>query len=119
MRRVLLILVVTVGTFVVGAGAGVPPAGAAPRCTLVPHAADAGCDFAGRQLSRVNLRGANLTNADLAGANLTGANLIDANLSGADLVGATLATANLTGASLVGATCPNGIVFGAPEANCL
>ena len=70
-------------------------------------------------LSRANLRGANLMEANLSGANLIGANLSEAdlfeanlseadlsgaNLRGADLIGANLSEANLGGAILSGAT---------------
>jgi hypothetical protein len=54
-------------------------------------------------LSGANLSDANLRDADLSGANLRGANLSDANLSGADLSGANLSDANLRGANLSGA----------------
>lgn len=54
-----------------------------------------GCD-----LTRANLRNANLRDAQLEGANLTGANLRGANLSDADLKDAILRGANLTGANL-------------------
>ncbi|MCZ8066351.1 MAG: pentapeptide repeat-containing protein [Microcystis sp. LE17-20D] len=54
-------------------------------------------------LSRTNLRGANLIGANLIGANLIGANLEGANLIGANLIGADLIGANLIGANLNGA----------------
>ena len=64
-------------------------------------------------LSRVNLRRAdltysnlsrvNLSNADLSGADLSGAVLFNANLAGADLSGANLAGADLRQTYLVGA----------------
>lgn len=65
-------------------------------------------NLVGADLSRTELRMANLihvdfTGADLTGANLTGANLSDANLSKASLRGAVLDGANLAGADLEGA----------------
>jgi len=53
----------------------------------------------GKQGTRANLEG-----ADLSGANLTGAYLLGANLRDANLRGATLTSANLGGAILKGAT---------------
>ena len=49
---------------------------------------------------RVDLNGANLTDANLRGANLTCANLNDADLTDADLTVADLNDADLTGANL-------------------
>jgi uncharacterized protein YjbI with pentapeptide repeats len=62
----------------------------------------------GVDLSRFNLDGVVMTNADLIGADLTGtnlgfANLTNANLEGATLDGTILTGANLTGANLTGA----------------
>jgi uncharacterized protein YjbI with pentapeptide repeats len=57
----------------------------------------------GSDLSRANLNGANLCGANLNGANLNGANLNGANLNGANLNGANLNGANLCGANLCGA----------------
>jgi hypothetical protein len=54
-------------------------------------------------LNRVNLQGANLTDANLEGTHLAGANLRGANLAGANLRGANLAGANLRGANLTNA----------------
>ena len=59
-------------------------------------------------LSRANLRGAdlrgaNLSRANLIGANLSGANLSEADLRSADLSGANLSEADLRGADLRGA----------------
>ena len=54
-------------------------------------------------LSRADLRGANLSGADLRGADLRGADLSGADLRGADLRGANLSRANLSGADLRGA----------------
>ena len=47
-------------------------------------------DLSGAYLSEADLSGANLSGADLSGADLSGANLRWANLSGADLSGANL-----------------------------
>ena len=60
-------------------------------------------DLNGADLSRANLYGANLSGADLNGANLSGADLGYANLYGANLSGADLSRANLYGANLSGA----------------
>ena len=57
-------------------------------------------------LTRVDLAGANLTDANLTGANLAGANLTRANLGGADLADANLTRANLTGAECNEFTVP-------------
>jgi hypothetical protein len=54
-------------------------------------------------LSRVDLRGANLIGADLEGAQLSGANLQGAQLGGANLGGARLNHTNLGGTELGGA----------------
>jgi uncharacterized protein YjbI with pentapeptide repeats len=69
-------------------------------------------------LSRANLRGANLREANLRGAflieaNLRGANLIGANLSGTDLWGADLSEANLSEADLSGANLRGANLSGA------
>jgi len=76
-------------------------------------------NFGGANLVGVDLRGANLRNADLGGAtlwyaNLGGANLSDAylfnaNLSGADLSGADLGDANMKGAYFCNTKMPWGI----------
>ena len=52
---------------------------------------------------RVDLSGADLTEANLTGADLTGADLTEANLTGADLRGANLTGARLKEAILSGA----------------
>jgi uncharacterized protein YjbI with pentapeptide repeats len=57
----------------------------------------------GAYLDGANLNQANLYRANLKGANLGGANLIGANLNGANLIGANLNGANLIGANLIGA----------------
>ena len=62
-------------------------------------------DFTGANLSGANLSytqfyDVNFTNANLSGANLTNAGLSGANLTGANLTGANLTGANLSGASL-------------------
>ena len=67
-----------------------------------------GCDLAGTNMIRLDLRGADLEGANLAGAklflaDLSGANLKNANLQGATLGGADLAKADLRGANLTGA----------------
>src|SRR6185436_19805573 len=74
----------------------------------VPALADQREDFlAGKtndcpkcDLTRVNRKRGDLTNANLAGANLTEANFHDAKLMGADLTGATLVGANMNKADL-------------------
>jgi len=68
--------------------------------------------LAGADLSKAKLVKADLRNADLAGVNLTGADLTGADLSGADLTaadltGVTLKDADLTGARLPKATARN------------
>jgi len=62
-----------------------------------------GVDLRGANLTGVDLRVANLTGADLRGAYLTGVDLRGAYLTGVDLRGAYLTGANLTGAYLSGA----------------
>lgn len=52
---------------------------------------------------RVDLRGADLRDADLVGANFSGVDLRDANFSGADLVDANFSGANLRAANFSGA----------------
>ncbi|MFN7909868.1 MAG: pentapeptide repeat-containing protein [Microcystis sp.] len=69
-------------------------------------------------LSRTNLRGANLIGANLIGAYLIGANLIGANLNGAYLIranlnGAYLIRADLNGAYLKGAYLKGADLWGA------
>jgi uncharacterized protein YjbI with pentapeptide repeats len=54
-------------------------------------------DLSGANLSGVNLRGANLCKAHLCGADLHGTNLIGANLCGADLCGVNLVRTSLSG----------------------
>ncbi len=81
------------------------------------------CDLSGRNMSQIDLAGANFqgailngtdfSNSNLSGADLTGASLISSILTSADLSGATLVGvdlsdanleyANLTGANLMGA----------------
>lgn len=68
-------------------------------------------DFAGADLSELNLAGANLAKADFSGAKLAGTNLGGANLNGADLTGAFLIRADLSGASLLQA-CMKGANLG-------
>ena len=63
-------------------------------------------------LCNVNLRGANLCNANLCGANLRGADLCDADLYGADLRGADLCNADLSGANLRGGNLRNANLSG-------
>ena len=57
-----------------------------------------GSELSGVDLSGANLNGASLSNARLSGANLSGADLNEANLSGTDLSNANLTGANLSGA---------------------
>ncbi|NCR71666.1 MAG: pentapeptide repeat-containing protein [Microcystis aeruginosa LG13-12] len=64
-------------------------------------------------LSRTNLRGADLNEANLNRANLSGANLFGANLKGAYLYGAYLNRANLSGANLFGANLKGANLYGA------
>jgi len=76
------------------------------------------CDLAGVVLTRVDLSGANLEEANLAGAklyltDLSGANLKNANLQGAGLGGADLAGADLRGANLTGAVLEGAYLKGA------
>jgi uncharacterized protein YjbI with pentapeptide repeats len=80
-------------------------------------------DFAGADLSELNLAGANLAKADLTGARLSGANLSEANLcraklfradlSQADLSRAVLFKANLSQADLAGANLNGADLSGA------
>ena len=62
-----------------------------------------------------NLSDANLRSADLYGANLSGANLSDANLRSADLHGANLSGANLSDANLRSANLSDANLYGAKE----
>ena len=61
-----------------------------------------GCD-----LTRIELIGFDLKNADLSGANLTGANLRKSDLTGANLTGANLTDADLMGVNLTSAKLIN------------
>jgi opacity protein-like surface antigen len=80
-------------------------------------------DLKGAYLSRANLSGADLSDADLFRANLFGANLSgayltfadlsDANLSGADLSGAYLSRADLSDADLSDANLSGANLYGA------
>jgi hypothetical protein len=72
-----------------------------------------GADLSGADLTRAILSGANLTRAKLASANLTDADLHDAILSGADLTGADLTGADLTRASLFSVDLTGANLFGA------
>ena len=77
-----------------------------------------GADVSKANLRNANLTGANLTGADLSKANLKGANLTNADLSGVNFYKANFKDANLTGADITGADfrrakfkntiCPNG-----------
>ena len=74
-------------------------------------------NLVGANLREANLVGADLVGADLREANLVGANLVGANLEGADLfeanlVGANLKEANLRGADLEGAELFNAKFYG-------
>jgi uncharacterized protein YjbI with pentapeptide repeats len=76
------------------------------------------CDFAGADLSNMNLQesemmGINLNSANLSGSNLTGANLGGADLSNSILAGADLSDANLYAAKLDGANLTNTVLDGA------
>ena len=72
-----------------------------------------GADLTRANLTGANLRDADLSDADLARANLTGANLRDADLSRADLDGAILTLADLDGAILAGANLAGANLAGA------
>jgi uncharacterized protein YjbI with pentapeptide repeats len=61
------------------------------------------CDFAGADLSNMNLQESEMMGINLISANLSGSNLIGVNLSGADLSNSTLADANLSDAKLYAA----------------
>jgi hypothetical protein len=80
-----------------------PRGSAAPICTApaVPGVNYASCVIF-RDLSNVNLDGANLAHADLASVNLVNTSLVGANLGGADLVFANLSNANGAGANVAG-----------------
>lgn len=65
-----------------------------------------GCNLAGVDLEKADLRGVDLSNANLVRADLEEVNLSGANLRGADLTGADLERANLSGANLRGANLP-------------
>ena len=69
-------------------------------------------DFAGRDLSYLNLSGLNLAQARLAGADLHGADLTDANLSRADLAGANLDHAVIIRANFGAANLPHASLRG-------
>lgn len=73
----------------------------------------AGWNLSQLDLSHAHLSGANLQNANLSGTNLTGAYLREANLSGADLTGSILKDADLTDANLQGASLYGAELFGA------
>ena len=68
-------------------------------------------DLRGANLFGVILFGANLSEADLSGANLSGAILSGADLTGADLSRANLRGANLSEADLRGANLENGVQY--------
>jgi uncharacterized protein YjbI with pentapeptide repeats len=70
-------------------------------------------DFAGADLSELNLAGANLAKADLSGACLNGANLSGANLSRAKLFRADLSQADLSRATLFKANLSQADLAGA------
>lgn len=72
-------------------------------------------DMRGMNLSNANLMGADLTctnmaTSNLTNANLSRANLVNTNLSGANLGGAILSRANLTGTNLAGTNLTNAIL---------
>jgi uncharacterized protein YjbI with pentapeptide repeats len=70
-------------------------------------------DFAGADLSELNLAGADLAKADLSGARLGGANLSGANLARAKLFRADLSQADLSRASLFKANLSQADLAGA------
>jgi len=81
-----------------------------------------GADLSGADLSDADLSGAklnssNLSNANLANANLSSTNLIKANLSNANLSSANLIKANLDNANLDSANLSNANLCGANLAN--
>ena len=67
-------------------------------------------DLGGADLTDANLSGADLSGANLYNANLANANLTNTNLSGAWLTGADLTGANLTDTDLEGAIIPDGFL---------
>ena len=70
-------------------------------------------DLRGANLYEANLRGVNLSGANLYGADLRGANLYGANLRGANLYRADLSEADLRGANLYGADLRGVNLYGA------
>ena len=70
-------------------------------------------DLTRADLRGANLKGANLRGANLKGANLRGANLKGANLKEADLKGANLKEADLSRADLLGADLSRADLLGA------
>ena len=90
-------------------------------CLPKPGAKCVGVKAKGRfvshgDLSRINLRGAKLINADLSGADLARADLRDADLRGANMQGVDLRRAKLDGADL-GPVKPVGASQGTPSCN--
>ena len=77
--------------------------GAAVAAAIAAKINLSGADLSDANLSRAYLSGANLSRAYLSGANLSGANLSRADLSGANLSRAYLSRANLSDANLSGA----------------
>src|SRR5262245_39300519 len=81
-----------------------PSQGKQQSTTLAPGGAGVtaapGASFAGRNLTKAYLIGANLTNVNGDSVNLTNADLSHANLKNAYLGNATLTGANLTGADV-------------------
>ncbi|KVD81900.1 hypothetical protein WS62_23370 [Burkholderia sp. ABCPW 14] len=69
-------------------------------------------DLRGANLSDANLRGANLIGSDLSGANLSGANLIGSDLIGSDLSGANLIGSDLIGSDLSGSDLSDANLIG-------
>ena len=67
-----------------------------------------GVNLSGAQVTKANLRSANLTSADLSGAYLTDTNLTDANLIAADLSGAYLTHVELDQACGTGREAASG-----------
>lgn len=70
----------------------------------------AGADLSGANLFRTDLTGANLSAANLSGARLSSASLIGANLSGADLSGTRMVFTMLGGADLTGANLRDAVM---------
>jgi uncharacterized protein YjbI with pentapeptide repeats len=96
--RLLLAILPLVAALLAGCGVSLP-AGCPADCI--------GESMFGRNLQQVDLRGAQLIDANLGKTSMVEANLSGADLSGADLSGATLIASDLSGATLIGAKLNN------------